>query len=220
MPSLVPHRFLVRLAHTCPYVAKMPMTKGGGFQLGLPDGSQLNHVAELDERELFASISLGWNEFGLGVRLVVEGKKSKPVVDSTKPKLADGLTLWLDTRDSRTSHRANRFCHQFFLLPCGGGDDETEPIFTFAKINRAQQDFNAPNPTEVRMSSEITKSGYAIEAFLPTSCLTGYDPDQFNRLGISTLVNDAELGQQYLSVNGDFPVQDDPSLWEVLELVK
>jgi hypothetical protein len=33
-------------------------------------------------------------------------------------------------------------------------------------------------------------------------------------------VTDAELGQQYLSVNGDFPVHDDPSLWEVLELVK
>ena len=220
MSTLVPHRFLVRLAHACPYVAKMPVTKGGGFQLGLPDGANLNHVAELDERELFATISLGWNEFGLGVRLVVTGKKAKPAVDPVKPKSSDGLTLWIDTRDSRSSHRANRFCHQFFLLPCGGGEDETEPIFTFAKINRAQQDFTAPNPTDVRITSEIGRTGYTVEAFLPTGCLTGYDPEQFPRLGISTLVNDAELGRQYLGVNGDFPVDDDPSLWEVLELVK
>jgi hypothetical protein len=220
MPALIPHRFLVRLAHACPFVAKMPITKGGGFSLGLPDGATLNHAPGLDQRELFATIATGWNEFGLGIRIEVQGKKSKPVVDPTKPKLSDGLTLWLDTRDNRSSHRANRFCHQFFLLPTGGGDDGDEPVFTFAKINRAQQDFTSPNPTDVRMSSQVSKSGYIIEAFLPASTLTGYDPEQFPRLGISTVVTDVELGQQYLSVNGDFPIHDDPSLWEVLELVK
>jgi hypothetical protein len=33
-------------------------------------------------------------------------------------------------------------------------------------------------------------------------------------------VRDGELGDQFLGVNGDFPVSDDPSLWEPLELEK
>ena len=48
----------------------------------------------------------------------------------------------------------------------------------------------------------------------------GFDPEQHPRWGIYYHLRDRELGDEYLSVNGDFPFGEDPSLWEVLELVK
>ena len=65
-----------------------------------------------------------------------------------------------------------------------------------------------------------TKSGYRLELFLPAAALTGFDPEEHPRLGVCYAVRDSELGDQFLSVNGDFPYMDDPSLWDVLELVK
>ena len=50
--------------------------------------------------------------------------------------------------------------------------------------------------------------------------LSGYDPEQHPRLGVYYAVFDHELGDQFLSLNMDFPFADDPSLWGVLELVK
>ena len=50
--------------------------------------------------------------------------------------------------------------------------------------------------------------------------LTGFDPEQHPRWGVYYHLRDRELGDEYLSVNGEFPFGEDPSLWEVLELVK
>ena len=62
------------------------------------------------------------------------------------------------------------------------------------------------------------KSGYHLEAFLTAAGLTGYDPEQNPRLGFYYVVHDQELGNQVLSVGGEFPYAEDPSLWSVLEL--
>src|SRR6188472_1957053 len=99
MPPIVPHRFLVRVAHPCPYVKGMPDdSDDADHLLDLPADARLNNFADLD---------------GLGVQVTVTGKEQEPAGDADRPRSADGLTLWVDTRDARTSHRASRFCHQF-----------------------------------------------------------------------------------------------------------
>ena len=55
---------------------------------------------------------------------------------------------------------------------------------------------------------------------VPAAVLSGFDPEQHPRPGVYYHLRDRELGDQYLGVNADFPVSDDPSLWEPLELVK
>ena len=72
----------------------------------------------------------------------------------------------------------------------------------------------------VPFRSARLKSGYRIEAFLPSVVLTGYDADEHPRLGVYYAVRDSELGEQVLSVGPEFPYAEDPSLWAVLELVK
>lgn len=221
MPPLVPNRFLVRVAHRCPYVRDMPRTQEADQPLlELPESARLENFSRLGGTTNFADVRLAWNEFGLGVQLSVAGKHKPPEGHARRPLVADGLALWIDTRDARTSHRASRFCHQFYLLPAGNGDDQDEPAFVPAKINRALQDAPLCSAKDVKFRCFNRKGGYRLDAFLPAAVLTGFDPEQFPRLGVYYHVRDLELGEQFLGVNADFPFADDPSLWEPLDLVK
>jgi hypothetical protein len=219
--SLIPNRFLIRLTHPCPYVKNAPRDADRGDHLvDLPESARLQNFAELDGQTNFADVRLGWNEFGLAVQVEVRGKKQPPAGDADRPKSCDGLSLWIDTRDARASHRASRYCHNFLFLAAGGGADRDEPFLTQSKINRAQQDAPLANLADIPFRAHRLKGGYRLEAFLPAAALTGYDPEEHSRLGVYYVVRDQELGDQFLSVNWDFPFSDDPSLWAVLELVR
>lgn len=219
MPPLVPARFLVRLAHRCPYEADMPRAAAGHL-LDLPESARLRAFAALDGRAEFADVRLAWNEFGLGVQVEVTGKSEAPTGDRDRPKSSDGLWLLLDTRDSRTGHRATRFCHHFLFLAAGGGPDKDEPFVAQVRINRALQDAPQASLADIPLRCHARPNGYRLEAFLPAAALHGYDPAEHPRLGVSTVVRDQELGDQFLGVGWDFPFAEDPSLWEVLELVR
>lgn len=221
MPPPVPARFLVRVAHPCPYVKDVPTDADDADHLvDLPEAARLATFAALDGAADFADVRLAWNEFGLAVQATVTGKAEAPVGDAARPRSSDGLTLWVDTRDARTGHRASRYCHQFHFLAAGGGADKEDPAFVQTKINRAQQDAPLCGPADVPFRLAKVRGGYRLEAFLPAAVLTGFDPDQHPRLGVYYAVHDGERGDQYLGAGADFPVSDDPSLWAVLELVR
>ena len=124
MPPLVPPRFLVRVAHPCKYVKAIPRS-GRGELLDLPAACQIDTFAALDAAVDFADVRLAWNELGIGIQASVTGKDQPPQGDANRPRHADGLTLWLDTRADRTSHRASRYCHQFHFLAAGAGRNAT-----------------------------------------------------------------------------------------------
>jgi hypothetical protein len=215
---LIPNRFLFRVTYPCRYVADIP--REGDELLDLPTSCCLDSFAEMDERRPFADVRMAWNEGGLAVQVEVRGKEQPPVGDATRPKHSDGVTVWIDTRDARTSHRASRYCHQFHFLAAGGGPERDEPAFLQGKINRALQDAPPVGSDGVPFQFIRRAGGYRLEAFLPTAALYGFDPEQNPRLGVHIAIHDQELGEQTLSVGGDFPSAEDPSLWSVLELVK
>ena len=219
MPPLVPNRLLIRITHRCPYVRALPQKKGDHL-LDLPESARLQNFAELDGGTNFADVRLAWNELGLGVQVTVTGKHREPAGDAARPLGSDGATVWIDTRDARASHRASRYCHQFHLLPAGGGADRDEPAFVQTKINRAQQDAPLCGPGDVAFRHVKMKSGYRLELFLPAAVLTGYDPEQHPRLGVFYAVRDFEKGEQTPGADSDFPFGEDPSLWASLELVR
>jgi hypothetical protein len=215
---LVPHRFLFRLSLPCRYVSAMP--RDGDDLLDLPESCKLDNFADMDGRSNFADLRLAWNESGLGVQVDVHGKEQSPVGDLTRPRSSDGLTLWIDTRDSRSSHRASRYCHQFHFLAAGAGAARDEPAFAQTKINRALQDAPLAAAAAVPFRRHRRSKGYRREAFLPAGVLNGFDPEQSPKLGVFYAVRDHELGEQTLSVGVEFPFAEDPTLWGVLELVR
>src|SRR5919202_42997 len=115
MSSLVPPRFLVRVAQPCRYVKDIPREDADRL-LDLPESCRLDNFAALDGRTNFADVRIAWNELGLGLQVSVTGKDRPPQGDLDRPRHSDGVTLWLDTRDARASHRASRYCHQFHFL--------------------------------------------------------------------------------------------------------
>ena len=215
---LIPHRFLFRIAYPCHYVKSIPQEDSDRL-LDLPEKCRIDNFAAMDERRNFADLRLAWNELGLAVQVEVKGKDQAPRGDAGRPRTSDGLTLWIDTRDARASHRASRYCHQFHFLPTGAGSDREEPMFMQTRINRALQDALLCQASAVPFRCQYVKGGYLLEAFLSQAILTGFDPEQNPRLGFTYVVRDAELGEQVLSVGSEFPYGEDPSLWSVLQLV-
>src|SRR3989442_15169546 len=217
--ALIPHRFLFRVAYPCRYFRNIPRNDEERL-LCLPAECRLDNFAAMDDHHNFAEVALAWNESGIGLQVEVKGKEELPQGDVTRPRGSDGVTLWLDTRDARSSHRARRYCHQFHFLATGGGPERDEPAVLQTKINRALQDAPLCSPKAVPFRVTRRKGGYLLEAFLPAGVLAGFDPEQNRRLGIYYAVHDNELGEQVLSVGAEFPYWEDPSLWSVLELVK
>jgi len=214
--QLVPNRFLFRVSHPCRYVAGIPDDDEDLFTL--PESCRLDNFADMDATPPFADVRLAWNEAGLAIEVTVKGKQQPLAGDASKPRLSDGVSLWLDTRDSRTSHRASRFCHQFHFLPTGGGPDRDEPAFVQSKIHRATQDAPMAPPGSVPFRCRTTAGGYRVAAFLPAEVLAGFDPEQNPRMGVFYVVRDLELGEQTLGAAADLPYGEDPTLWGVLEL--
>jgi hypothetical protein len=216
---LVPHRLLFRVAYSCSYVPEIPREDSARL-LELPDSCRIDNFAGMDDQRNFADVRLAWNELGIGVQAEVRGKEQLPQGDVARPRGSDGLSVWIDTRDARSGHRATRYCHQFHLLAVGGGPEREEPVLVQTKINRALQDAPLGSTSSVPFQCVRTRSGYVVEALLPAAVLNGFDPEQNPRLGFYYAVRDAELGEQVLSVGPEFPYWEDPSLWSVLELVR
>lgn len=217
--ALVPHRFLLRIAHPCRYHKAMPrMERESLFDLG-PE-HRIDNFAAMDDQVNFADIFLAWNELGIGILLDVRGKEKEPVGDVARPRGSDGLTLWLDLRDARTSHRASRYCHQFHFLATGGGPDRDEPAVAQTRIHRALEDAPLAASNAIPLRVKTRAGGYRLEAFLPASVLFGFDPDQHPRLGFFYSVRDDERGEQLLGITPEFPFWEDPTLWSVLELTR
>jgi len=217
--SLVPSRFLFRILFPCLYVKDIPR-EDDDRMLDLPEVCRIDNFAAMDGQRNFADVRLAWNDLGLAVQVETHGKDQEVQGDASRPRGSDGVTLWIDTRDARSGHRATRYCHQFHFLPAGGGPDRDEPAFVQTKINRALQDAPLTLASGVPYRCQRRRGGYVLEAFLPGAALHGFDPEQNPRMGFYYAVRDAELGDQVLSVGAEFPYWEDPSLWSVLELVR
>jgi hypothetical protein len=216
--ELIPGPFLFRVAYPCQYIKGLPSPDADRL-LDLPATCRIDNFAGPEGKANYADVRVAWNTLGLAVQAEVKGKSQEPQGQATRLRGSDGLTLWIDTRDARTSHRASRYCHQYHFLPTGGGADADEPVFGQTKINRALQDAPMASTAEVPFRCHRNKRGYILEAFLPATVLGGFDPEQNRRLGFYYAVRDSELGNQVLSVGAEFPYWEDPSLWSVLELV-
>ena len=76
-----------------------------------------------------------------------------------------------------------------------------------------------PCPEEaVKVGLRRLKRSYQMEIFLPAEGLNGFQPREFDRLGLNYVVHDVELGSQSWSVDRTPPVDGDPSRWGSAQL--
>lgn len=216
MSQLVPPQFLFRWSFPVRRIGGLPHRSGR--LLDLPEVCGIPSLAELDSSPSFADVRLAWNDGGLGLSVDVRGRTRRLQCSSASPSVSDGLHVWLDTRNTKTVHRATKFCQQFSLLPSGGGRTDADPLAIAIPLARAREESSPVDTSLIRVQSEVRSEGYWLDAWLPAEALVGYDPSQHPQLGFHYVIRDSELGEQSLAVGSEFPYASDPSLWQTIEL--
>lgn len=196
---------------------QLPIQKGSSFprltkqnyrKYLLPDTSSL--CAE----EPFASVAIGWQPEGVELYVLVDHPFRKAVHPDVER--GDSVEVFIDTRDVKTAGFNTRFCHHFFFLAEGVEGHFAGEITHF----RTEDVHPLCDPNDLKVKTINQKGGYALHIFIPSHCLHGYDPEQFNRLGFSYRINRAEGFPQHFSVvTEDYQIDQQPSLWGSLKLI-
>lgn len=212
--ALSPINFF-QISADCHY---LPPSKTGEFpsmstrqanKYKLPDTSALCH------QDNFAEVSLGWNELGIEALMI----SSEPFHRVTYPDVTrgDSLEIFIDTRDVKTSGFNTRFCHHFFFLPEAMEGHQAEEITRF----RTEDVHELCNPNDLKVKFTKKNNQYTLQIFIPNQCLYGYDPEQFDRMGFTYRINRVNGSPQHFSVvSEDYQLEQQPSLWSSLKLVK
>ena len=213
----IPKRAFFNFSAPCYYREKAPVLDGK-----LDDWDKTYRVPDLNGVEgkgTFIDLYMAWNKGGLYFALEVQGA-SRLDVQPRRPQRSDGLQLWVDTRDVRNAHRASRYCHHFCFVPIGSGRGGKQAFGRQFRIRRARAQARLCDSDRLGVVSHIPKSGYQMEIHLPGEVLTGFDPEENNRLGFTYMLRDRKLGRVHWTGDDSVPVSYDPSLWGTVELVK
>ncbi|MBA3817221.1 MAG: hypothetical protein H0X29_12040 [Parachlamydiaceae bacterium] len=163
----------------------------------------------------FAQVAIGWHAEGIEFRVNVHSpfKRARyPEVDR-----GDSFEVFIDTRDVKSSGFNTRFCHHFFFLAEAIEGQQAGEITRF----RTEDSHPLCDPNDLKVKAQSTSSEYTLNIFIPNHCLNGYDPAQFSRLGFSYRINRADgFPQHFTVVTEDYQVDQQPSLWGTLRLVK
>lgn len=210
-----------------------PLTPVNFFQLSLPcryltsngkfpllteknaDDYLLPDTSVLCNEEHFADVAMGWNEEGLEFYFNVE----KSFEEANYPDVVrgDSVELFIDTRDVKTSGFNTRFCHHFFFLPEAVEGHQAGEITHF----RTEDAHDLCEASDLKIKSTVKKSKYVIHCQIPHRCLIGFDPKQFDRLGFAYRINRPYWeSQHFCVVTEDYQLEQQPSLWSHMRMIK
>lgn len=175
----------------------------------------LPNTSAICSEEHFADVAMGWNHEG--IEFLVTAKV--PYIQASYPNMTSGdsVELFLDTRDVKTSGFNTRFCHHFFFLPEAVESQVAGEITRF----RTEDVHELCNPKDLNVKAVLKNNGYAMHILIPIQCLFGYDPEQFSRVGFTYRINRASgLPQHFSVISDEYQVEQQPSLWSSIQLIK
>lgn len=178
----------------------------------------LPDLSSLDQDKPPIHSRIGWHEGGLAVGVEVRGKTLAPKSEPLRQDGDDQVVLGIDTRDTKSIHRAGKFCHRFHLTPCDELGD-LDPSLASALIPRATQDAPLASFTDAAIAGELLDDGYRLVAVIRSDALNGFDPTFSDRIGLHLEVRDRELGSVPLWGDPKLPGSADPSLWGSVRLM-
>lgn len=168
----------------------------------LPSTESLTH------EKSFADVAIGWSQEGIGVAIQSHFAASS----SSYPSIEKGdcVELFFDTRDLKSTGFNTRFCHHFFFLP-----QPVDGVYKGEKTHfRTEDSHPLCDGQLMNCQTELKKNGYLMKIFIPSQCLYGYDPRQFNRIGFTYRISHVGRRSQHFSVvSQDYQIEQQPSLW-------
>jgi hypothetical protein len=205
--SLSPVNFFT-LSCDCRYLNKKELFPSFSTYL-LPNTNRLCH------EYAFAKVAMGWQEGGLGFHIQVDQAPTRSVLPDVQK--GDSVELMIDTRDLKSAGFNTRFCHHFYFLPEPVEGQQCAEITHF----RTEDSHPLCDPYLLQCETKVGFDGYKIKIFIPTQCLYGYDPKQFDRVGFTYRINRAGGRPQHFSVvSQEYQVDQQPSLWSSIRLIK
>ncbi|MDO4629274.1 MAG: hypothetical protein Q4C70_08845 [Planctomycetia bacterium] len=227
----IPNRFLFRIEMPCYYRENLDALKELPPSYTFPDIELLENGDKSQETGVFSSPRSGsgsdgksfqirgaWNEKGIAFQFFVSGKTKTLWCSPHRPDESDRIELWLDTRNVHNVHRATRYCHRLICLAEGMGDKGTEPTVISLPINRAKQLPNEIPQGAIQVKSHVQRNCYSLFVYLSANALTGYDPTEFQDIGLTWALIDRDFPMKTLSAGAPFPFMEDPSLWYTIHL--
>lgn len=169
----------------------------------------------LTQEENFAKVAMGWHEEGVAFHLQVQQAANQSFYPNIEQ--GDSFEVFLDTRDLKSAGFNTRFCHHFFFLP-----QDVDGITKGEKTHfRTEDSHPLCDSQALYCQTQLKKNEYTMKIFIPTQCLYGYDPKQFDRLGFTFRINRPHEESQHFSVvSKDYQIDQQPSLWSSIKLMK
>ncbi len=211
MNALVPNRFLFDLEFALAYRGQFPPLDGSVAPW--TNVERLPALGGLDGRPEFADVWACWNETGIAVACRIQGKRQPLQCDPQSYWTGDNLRVCIDTRGATDNKRATRFCQQFYFLATGGGAKGRDACGGVGKFQRAREEAPPVDAKALRVAAKVTTAGYSMTGFIPKECMPGFDPAEHPRIGFYYMLEDADHGQQYLTVGDELLWYADPSTW-------
>ena len=213
---IVPPSFLFQYQLSIPRLDDLPRKKGRRLQL--PDTARIFVPATMNERAAGLDVRLAWNPGGLGMELIVHGKKQELSGRRHDLKHSDHVLVFIDTRHTANVHRATQFCTSMQILPSDEAADD-DPTVQFVDIAQQRGIHREQDAKKVVVAVESVSDGYRLELWIPAAQIPGFaETPEIGHLGFYVVVEDTELGQLPLSIGDDFPIALDPSTWLQLNL--
>lgn len=212
MPVLPPS-FLVQATFSVNELSKWPKSASLSIWEQL---TPLATLASLDSDTAPMAVRMGWHANGVVVGVEGAGKTVAPQVFDGDALNSDSVTVCFDMRDTKSIHRANRFCQRFRLLPSGTGKSGQGSIRQ-EPVPRSRED--APfRELKGAVAFKNTANGYQLLATIPAENLNGFDPVDSPKLGFFAQLHDIELGVVPFTGDPKLPAEADPSMWSTIEL--
>jgi len=213
---IVPPSFLFQYQLSVPRIDDLPRKKGRGLQL--PDTARVFVPATMNDGVAGLNVRLAWNPDGVGMELIVRGKKLEISGRRSDLKHSDHVLVFIDTRQTANVHRATQFCTALQILPSDEAADD-RPTAQLIDIAQQRGTHREQDAKGVVLAVELVSDGYRLELWIPAAQMPGFaETPEIGHLGFYVVVEDTELGQLPLSIGDDFPVAHDPSTWLQLNL--
>lgn len=217
----IPGRFLFRMEISCKYKENLENLNELPADYEFPDFESLE-AQDSDSANSAKTFRVrgAWNENGVAFQFFVSGKSKEIWCNRNRPDESDRVELWLDTRNVHDVHRATRYCHRFICLPCGEGQNGAEPSVFLLPINRTKQLPNDIPNGSIQVKSNVQRNCYSLFVYFSAGALTGFDPEDFQDLGINWALFDRDFPVKTLTAGSPFPFMEDPSMWYTLHLAR
>ncbi|MFW5866301.1 MAG: sugar-binding protein [Armatimonadota bacterium] len=200
----------------CPWREQSPRVDGSPADWS--EEQLMPPLGQLSGGEQFAALSLAWNDRGLYLAVEVPKPHGAQVVTNREnPGSGDAIELLIDTRGSRTGHRANQFCYHLVILPTPPAEQGGKPVIWQRPIRRALRRSPQIDLDAVRIASGFRDDGYCVEAAFEPDALHGYEPTPGLRIGMAAVIHDIHHGTQFWGASPDVPWKRDPSTWGIVE---